>query len=549
MKHKERIRALALVLVAVALLFTISQFSQADSVDVLAGRSYKVSLEANAPSGRWAGVTISHNEVELDESNLPFGSIRFDTPEIEARQFPGKNLNDDIHYYAAMFDESFNLTRVHNVTVEDLDPNEMFDQTDFPDFYPDYLSYGDNPKRTFEGNTTDILLGGENFTAFVMTLAEDVTYYLLRYDEGSNKRPLFLTHLDYQTCYKGQECVGEFMLPVSPNEYNFYALNKYTSYDYRIWVDGVETNSFSQTALPYNLTVEVSNLYTSQLEPGVDVLVGEHNGQNIFIPYRMSGYISDSYTVGTADADAMETFLVAPTVYPSVDNYTIFVAVLKEGNLLSEEELYVNSKDTLVRFSKPLSPSTLYDNAKASVNAMSQIANSLFKWSSQFLSSKRFKISYDISSDSFTTYDYEISSYLPSPISLKTGAPNVIETSVTDGGTPQSDYMIRISEKDGYLIMNPYTESSPLSEKQRYHRQSVPVSQEFIITPTSLGKIDSNVTFEVLDYRGEIVAEKQFNVTSSLVYTGGVYFNNDQLKTIVNAMNQVLSSLYYSLNF
>ena len=130
----------AFVLVGTFFMIASSSFVSADSVDVIAGHIYYSNLEANSPSSRWSGITVTTNGADFDESNLPFGSIQFVTPEITPREFPGDNLDDGIHYFAAMFDDSFNLTRVHNVTSGDLDPEEMFSSVDFPIFYPDYSS-------------------------------------------------------------------------------------------------------------------------------------------------------------------------------------------------------------------------------------------------------------------------------------------------------------------------------------------------------------------------------------------------------------------------
>ncbi|MGM5480081.1 MAG: hypothetical protein ACQESC_01340 [Nanobdellota archaeon] len=551
MKSIQQLRNLTIIVFIIGLsLVSLIPFVQADSLDFISGFSYFTTLETTAPSGRWAGLTITNSGDPLpSESTTSFIDFPITTPTISEESFPGANYLDGDHYFAAMLDDTFNLSNVKNISLSDLDSEQLFSSSDFPDLYPNYYDNNDNPQITFQDNMTSILLGGENFTAFKISLAQNVDYYLLSYDVGGNTRPLFIVPFDYQTCYKGTSCVGEFLLPTSPNSYNFFLLNKYTTYDYRVWIDGIETNSFPQTALPYNVTVQVSNLYSGELVPFVDVVIGEHDGQNIFVPKRLSGYITDSYTAGTTDSQGFETFLAAPTVYPSIANYSIFVAVLKQNNLISKELLSVASKDTLVRQSKPLTPSSLYDNAKASVNAMNQIANSLFKWSSQYLSAKKFKIEYDVDTNSFTTYDLQISDFMSNPIELKTGAPNVISTIVRQGGLIQSDYEIRIREKEGYLIMNPYTGSSPLNEKQRYHRQTVPASQEFVLTPTSLGSVDSNVTLQIISPTGQLVDEIDLTINPNLVYTGGIYYDDDLLKTIVNAMNQILNSLYYSLNF
>ncbi|MFP4118678.1 MAG: hypothetical protein ACLFTH_01330 [Candidatus Woesearchaeota archaeon] len=538
-----------IVLLAMLCTMLLANMAFSQSEEIISGHSYKKTLEVDSPTGRWGGLVVMNNGVDINDDIRPFGSIYVETPEIINKSFPGDNIKGKTYYYAASLHDRFNLSDVHNVSSDDLDKNGLFSNLDFPEFYPDYENYSDNPRKTFGASTTTISLGNKNFTAFSTELAQNISYYLLRYEHRGDATPLFLVPFQDAVCYDGSDCVAEFMLPITSKEYNLFLLNKYDSYDYTTWIDGMKTNTFSQTALPYNLTVEVNNLYTGEAVPDVDVLIGEHNGQNIFIPYPLSGYVTDSYTVGTTTADARETFLIAPTVYPANDNYSIFVGVLNERGIVSEEKLYVESKNNIIKVSKPVTPTSLYDDAKTSVNSMSQIASTLFRWTNQKSSAKRFTITYDADNDTFKTYDHEESTETPNPISLKTAAPNVLEANVLRDGDKQQDYQVRIRESQGFLIMNPRLSSEVLSDKMRYHRQTIPISETFVITPTSLGKTLSNVTIEIIDSEQEIVAEKTFNITSDLVYTGGVNFKDDKLKTMVNAMNQILSSLYYSLNF
>lgn len=543
------------VLVSFLLIFS-ANFVSADNVSLFSGNSYYLNLESTFQSLNWAGIKISNDLTPLSESQYPFTSLTLNSPVVIEATFPGYNFKDGEHWYVAKTSsnpsEQFNLNYVQNVTPSDLDAYKLFNVSDYPIFYPNYDDISDSPYDTFSSTTDWLMIGGRNMTAFKITLNTGIDYYVLRYFDGTVLRPLFLVDIADATCFGSYSCVGEFMLPVSPTPYNFYSVNKYVAYTYDVYIDGVQTTSFSQTALPYNVTVLVKNLYTGLPAPNVSVMIAEDNGQNLFIPFKLTGYVSHAYSVGRADENGWESFLVAPTVYPSIDNYSIFVAVVDSNGLeISPENLYITSKDTLIRQSKPLSPSRLYDNAKASVNAMSQIGSFLFKWSSDLLRAKKFKIVYETTTHTFTTYNYELSTFSPNPILLKSGAPNVITMEVRTSGIPQQDYFGHFKESDGYLIMNPYTDSSPLSQKERYHTESVPITSEFIITPTSLGMVNSTINYEVLDSNMNFVADLELNISSDLnIQSGeGVFYSNDLLKTITNAMNQLLNSLFYALNF
>jgi len=520
---------------------------RAGSLPLQSGHSYYTELVTYAPSNNWAGLTITHNLLALSDSPYPFASLTLSTPVIQAVQFPGYNLKDDNHYYAAMFSSTFNLNNVLNVSPSDLDAGGMFDSTHYPQFYPDYASINDNPNKTFCCNTSVIPIGGRNYTAFHVKLATNADYYLLKYKDGSTTEPLFLVEIKDQVCYNSTACVGEFLLPKSTSAYNFYVLSKYPLYNFTVYIDGVQTETFPQTGLPYNLTAYVVDAYTGEPGRNLSVVIGEDNGLNIFIPYHLSGYVSRAYSVGRTDMNGWISFIVAPTAYPAVPDETIYLAVRITDSILSGKTLLgIANKNSFIFQSKPLQPSILYDNAKASVNAMNQIVNFLYKWSSQLIQAKRFTITYDLTTGTFTYYNYQSGN---ASILLKTGAPNVITVYLRNGGSYVPGY-VQVRETDGYLIMNPVTDSTPLPQKQRVHDQLVPTGTEFIITPTSLGSTTSTITLTILDTNKNVIATTTLPINPSLnIVSGGVFYNNDYLKALVNAMNQAVYSLFYALNY
>ena len=546
MKKNYQILILSMIILLVSMSFVF-----AGSVNVRSGRVLFMSLETEFDSYNWAGLKVINDATPLSESIFPFLNLQLDTPAIIETSFPGYNLKDSSYYYASMLSPDFNLLNVKNVSAIDLESNQLFSPSDYPQFYvKDYYTYSDNPKETFCCNMTTVPLGGNNYTAYTLTLNSDVSYHLLKYDDGENVTPLFLSEFKDATCYNSSSCVSQFLMPISDTEYNFFLLGMYESYEYDIWIDTIASSSFSQTALPYNLTVRVRNLYSGLTVPNASILVGEDSGQNLFVPYTLSGFVSEAYSVGKTNDQGYETFLVAPTVYPTIPDYSIYVAVLREGSKISKENLYVTSMDSLVTQQKTITPSRLKDNAVASVNAMNQIASFLYTWASQRVEAMKFKVDYDVLGNSFTTYDLQVSSIFPNPIEVKTGAPNVFTVLVSNtGGAPLTNFKARVKEEEGYLIMNPYTDTDPLTETTRVHTQLANMNEEFIVTPTALGFVSSNVTIEILSSSGNVIGTYEIPINANLnIDTAGTSYNNDLLKTIVNAMNQILNSLYNSLN-
>ena len=534
------------IAIVMVLFLCLLGLAKADSISILSGHPYLATLVTQSDTDSWGGMQVSGQAGIMSNSLEPFMSFDMGSPLIYEMTFPGSNLKDSNHYYMATLVSNFDISQLRNISMTDLDENKTFSSLNFPTFYPNYNGRSDNPIKTFCCQQEIIEVGGVNFSALRATLKNNVKYYLLNYGDGYGT-PIFLTPIEDASCLGGTTCVGEFMVPVSDFPYYFYALNKKDYFIYNITIDGVYTRTIPQTALIYKLWVRVINAIDRHIVSNASVLVGEDSGQNIFIPYRLDGYISHTYSMGLTDENGTEEFLVAPTVYPTIGNYTLYVGVFQDGGVTSQTELFVTSRDSLIHVSKPLAPSPLYDNAKVSINAMNQINNYLFRWSSQVLQARKYTVTYELTTGNFTIT--ETGRGARNNITLKTGAPNVLFVTVLNGSIAQPQYQVKVREQGGYLIMDPYTADSPFRAKSRMELEAIPTMTEFVVTPTSLGVIRSNVTLDMLNSTGGVIATAPVTIENSLdMSAGGVYYDNDLMKTIVNAMNSVLSSLFYSLN-
>ncbi len=518
-------------------------------INLFAGKSYYVKLESFSRTSHWAGMIISSNGLSLDETNQPFLSLDLNQPIVTTHYFPGENLNDGFHYYAAMpFNTGFTVSNVHNASFADLEKDGLFNSELYPIFYDNYYQLSDNPKTTFSSAYYDYVnISGHLFQGIALTLEPGTEMVLLKYYTGSDYVPLFVSKLKNQYCANGGNCISQFMLPISNADYSFYILSQLPAVDFEIWIDGVQTDHFSQTALPYLIKTKARYIYEGYAPAtNIDVVIGEENGQNLFIPTRLEGYVSLAYSQGTTDAAGEQTFLIAPTVYPDVPDYTIFIARFFQNSLISKKYLTVDSKDELIHQSKPLSPASLYDNAKVSVNEMNQIINFLYKWSSVLQQAYQFNVNYELSTGAVSVTSFP---NFGGQLLLKTGAPNLITVTVTSGGFPVPNYFVRIKETSGYLIMNPYNSNIPLDPKEKYKGIVIPTRQQFVVTPTGRPASSSEVELEILDSNYNPLKTITATVNTDLnIDTGGTFYSDDTLKMITNAMNQVLSSLFYSLN-
>ena len=568
---KNTIKTIKNIILIPFLLLLILGISQADSFNITSGHVWRANLDSVSDTSLWSGMKIITTSDPLSESTSPFTNITFAQGGVGAYEFPGGNFEDDAHYFAAMIPNEFDSAKLINVSDSDLEEYGMFNVSQFSDFYSpiDYDDLNDNPQETFCCDKADVTIGGINYSAFIVTLENNTDYYVLKYNSSGTMTPLFLTlYKNSNQCYSGNlnfgnqsyennsNCDAQFMLP-RYQTYNFYVLSKYPAFTYTIWIDGVETILFEHTAIPYNLTVEVRYLYDNTTAPNISLVVSEEYGHNLFIPYYLSGVISSAYSIGRTNANGMETFIVAPTAYDSTtpENYSFYISVLLNGLFVSSQTLVVNGTDELVRFKKSLEPTRLYDNAKSGVNAMNQIINYMFRWANTEREFKQFQIRYDIATNLFTYYDYQVGAFV-SNITLKTGAPNVLTMLIYNGGAPvSSGYTGKIEEEEGYLVINPHTDNVTLSDKERFHYTGFGIDEDFVVTPTSLGAVESSITFQILDSAENLEDQTELYIDPTLnIVTGGISTSMfdpsmvGSLKATINSMNSILYNLFYALN-
>lgn len=528
------------VILSSLIFFSSATLTKSDSIDVRSGTSYYLTLESLFDTTRWAGLQVVNNNTPVDiiKTTTPFlGEVVLNQPVIGSVSFPGGNLKSEPMYYAALQSSTFSLNNVVDADLSDLDEEGLFPSSRFPVFYPNYHVFNDNPSNTFVEGFQTVQIGGRNFTALTTTLDNGITYYLLKYDIGSEYIPFFLVDFDDHICFDGSSCVAQFMLPLSNEPYNFYLLSQFPVYDFTVFIDSVQTTVFAQTALPYVVEIQAVEIYSGDIGSDLDILIGETKSQNIFIPVDLVGFFSESYAMATTDSSGSQTFLITPTVYPSNPDYSIYVALLRDGFISNRKELTVQNADQLpLNPSKPLSPSLLYDNAKVSVNAMNQIVSFMFRWANQ----QERAISHQI------TYNVNTNSFAPVTTEFKTGAPNLVTLSVIGG----FGYYGIIAETDGYLLMSPYTGDSPFSQSTRVHASRLNPGQQLIVTPTSLGVIDSQITIEIYNSNDQLVNSISVPIDATLNFNpgDGVPFSNNALKTSINSMFSIVSTQFVALN-
>ena len=98
-------------------------------------------------------------------------------------------------------------------------------------------------------------------------------------------------------------------------------------------------------------------------------------------------------------------------------------------------------------------------------------------------------------------------------------------------------------------LFNPTNNPPSIGAKNHTHEyEEINTTEQFIITPTEYGGIDSNITLTIYNSTDDVVTEINLTVNQSLEPRSGSSYASDELKVIVNSLNSVVNHLYEALN-
>lgn len=221
---KKLLLVLFVIVSTFLLSISFSSLASADSLYVNSSHIYSTVLHSNITTGNWAGLTIVTDATNLTESLFPFTSANLATNNIVQTIFPGANFVGGGYYYMASPSAVFDPDYLVNVSLTDLDEEQLFNSTDFSTFYPGYNDSVDNPYYTISGSQTTINLEGKKILVYDVTLPQNIHYYVAKYDSPLGTVPIFVVPINSSNCFDSSACTAEFLLPVNTNEYYFYAL-------------------------------------------------------------------------------------------------------------------------------------------------------------------------------------------------------------------------------------------------------------------------------------------------------------------------------------
>ncbi len=528
----------------------------AGNIDILSGGINRAGLYTEVTTQKWGGFTGVIKPGTMSETTDPIFIYSAVAGTVDEINISASNLDDNRHYIAALVEYggidstySINVSKIANVTRDDLNSTGLFRQAVFPVFHPNYDMLSDNPNATFCCENESVMISGVWYNAFKITLNNNVPLYLLKYRYSStDSLPLFVVPLSSSyTCYTGSSCGYEFILP-DGETYNVYILPKEPAYDTKIWVDSVETTQVPNTGIPYNITVYVYNKYTLAPAPDKDVIIFEQEGNNIFSPFKPASSEFDVGTIGTTDSNGMVQFIISPTVTQTEESvYHLKVGLYWGEDYISNVKNLTVVDTALVGGKKSFSPSSILDNSKAAVVAMIQIEDSVYKWALDGKANSY--IVYAYTDGTYQIFNQTDLSYYSRGV-LNTGGVNKLTVVLKDTSGSEVPGYVNPKEEGGYLIMNPTYDPPVIGYKDHLNivrNITTGASNAFVVVPSRYSVANSNFTLEVYKADGTKVVDIPFDIDKDTAVPSNAFsYQNDEMKSKITKTIQVINTLYYA---
>jgi hypothetical protein len=530
-KTLSRDKALVFILI-VALLVGLGSGA---GLETLAGEIVKAIITGESVSSRWVGFSGSVGEYREDKvssfRSISAGEAR--SGQVNEVTFPGQN--DERHYYAAIpFNGSdFQRSRLRNITLSDLQAGGLFDENDFPIFYPDGLSYSvvsDSPVETFKKEGTVTLLN-KTWSTAKADLQSNVGSHVVGYKYEGDVKPIFVTSVDnYPSCYDGSSCNFQFLVPnIAGQDYHFYMIPETMPVEITTYIDGSRSTTFPYAGRPYRLNITTRAIFGDDELVERPIRIVEKQGNNMFTPAVESTGYESSAKIKTKTTGGTKEILFAPTGYSSPGSYNLSIKVLAaSGKVAGVEYMTIENGNIQFTTQGPTEKnmgeySTSY---KKGVNRLTPITNCLFKKVNSGIS---FRLTPDTGTGSYT---------------LVRGVPYIVDIR----GSSAEFY--ELSEPGSHLVMSP-ARSEDFGETVHLSSGELPYSEsnQVVFTPTLPKSEDDDFSLDLLNGQGNLLHEVNISIKGSTCGTNseGSFSSlpsSDDFKKRINSITPVLNSLF-----
>ena len=423
------------------------------------------------------------------------------------------------------------LENLSTPTAADFNTGGMF--SNFTVFAPFNFTFMlDGPYNTFANPLTMMIcrIGSLNISCPYVTLADDTRMAVLKYSNGTHDEPIFINLIESKQGFNGTYFDFEYMVP-DQEFYYFYVYPE--DCNITVYIDGVQTTIFPKTGVPYGTRFLVTYLDGTPIS-GARVKVTEENGRNILSPnlYPDRAFTGSGYS--TADISGNALYALSPTRYnvPDSYNYSVYVEVISPAYCRKNLSIAVyHSLSPTYRTS--LIDANYGSQVKTSVQNMNSLASTASKW----IYARKMR------NASVTVTTAGAVGAMPT---LKAGAPNYMNITVTDLGTPVTANLT-VGEKDGLIIFVPAQPGKDL-----YNNTGPFLSNEtFMLIPTRYNN-NANLTIFV-EYNGTNIANLTYNIDTVLADPAPSEMDMDEytnalIGSALQNINLVLSNIGKSIS-
>lgn len=480
----------------------------------------------------WAGIVgwmdpLSPADPQQEISNQTVGPVRIYT------NYPnGTYYDESMIVVRDNLDFRPDLSDIYSPVAQDFNSTGMF--SSFGAFSGlNFSAFSDSPLNTFADPYVSLpcQIGSVTYSCAYVYLENHSFMGVLKFDNGTHQEPVFVTNISSVLGYNGTYFDFQYMVP-KEEDYYFYVYPD--ECNITVWIDGVQTETFPKTAVPYD--VEFLVTYENSTTPidSATVQVIEENGRNLLFPVLYQQKTYSGIGMMETDSSGNAVFALSPTRYNVPDSYNYSAYVVVTSPSYCRANFSIASYDSL----SPTYRSSLVNPAygsqvKSSVQNMNQLATTASSWI--------YESKYRNASVSVTTGG----AVGPMP-TLKAGAPNIFNVSVTHLGSPVTANLT-VQETDGHIIFVPlqpdkilYNDTGPFQS-----------NQSFVLIPTNYNN-DANLTIFV-EYGGSNIANLTFTVDSLLEPPTPAEADMDPatnalIASALQNINQVLSNVGKSIS-
>ncbi|MEW5995969.1 MAG: hypothetical protein AB1657_00020 [Candidatus Micrarchaeota archaeon] len=478
-------------LLPVLLFLFITSMPGAGNYTTEGGNVTEINLTSNATTEYWAGIV---GWMQNNSANPAFPISYEDVGGVDIyTNYPNGTFRG-ISMVVTRLPSKPNLSDIYSPVLADFDTGGMF--SNFSVFAGlNFSLFIDSPFYTFlPALTMNCTLGTTILPCPYITLLPNVSMAVLKFSNGTNEEPLFITIIQNQPGFNGSYFDFEYMVPINETYY-FYVYPG--DCNITVWIDGTQTTAFPKTGVPYDVQFLVTYIGSASPIQGATLRVIEENGRSILYPNLYPGRIYSAQGFMTTNSSGNAVFALSPTRYNLPDSYGYIAYVEVLSPVYCRQNLSIamyNALDPTYRTS--LVDAAYGSQVKSSVQNMNSLASTATRW---IYARKMRNASVTVNTTG------EVSA-LPT---LKAGAPNYLNITVLDAGTPVAANL-SIQETDGHIIFVP---AQP--DKDLYNNTGPFYSNEtFILIPTRYNN-NANLTLFVY-YNDSNVANLTFTVDSVL---------------------------------